>query len=65
MPSAIESGLSGLNDPVKGAVPPLIGPAASSLKTVFVRLSPEPPRRLESAMFCPIGEISVRTRSPS
>src|SRR5438552_10508249 len=68
IPFRAERGTAGWNEPVYGAVPVPIGPAAASSKTVFVRLSPplvEPPTRFASDTLVPVGPIRVSTRSPS
>jgi len=51
--------------PLKGAAPVLIDVEAVIVNTVFVKLSPLPPRRLLSITEVPEGEIRYKTKSPS
>src|SRR3954451_10630644 len=64
-PSKADSGWAGRNVPVNGAAPELIAVAASSSKTVVVRLSPLLPLRLNSRTVVPAGEIRSMVRSES
>src|SRR5438094_404098 len=63
IPFRAERGTAGWNEPVYGAVPVPIGPAAASSKTVFVRLSPplvEPPTRFAGDARHRVGPVVVR-----
>jgi hypothetical protein len=53
-----DRGVSGLKEPVKGAVPALIAVAAESSNTVFVKLSPPEPRRLDRMTSVLSGPIT-------
>src|SRR5262245_62558735 len=74
LPLKADRGESGLNEPANGAVPAPIAIGAESSKTVGTpeqsfapvpKLSPPPPRLLDSATEVPSGAISVSTRSAS
>src|ERR1051325_5225390 len=73
LPKKLASGWSGLNEPRTGAVPPLIGVAASSSNVVrrvsgtqlMPKLSPAPPLLAESTFVTPSGEMSEIVRSES
>src|SRR5215207_10177723 len=48
---------SGLNVPLKGGAPVVIKGVVKSVKTVTMKLSPEPPFPVESSNTCPLGAI--------
>ena len=64
LPSNAESGSSGVKLPVKGAVPAEIGVTAELLNTVFTKLSPLEPRRLNKRTVVPSGDVRSIVKSP-
>ncbi len=64
LPSKAVSTCSGRNDPVNGGVPAVIEIAASSSKTVLMKLSPPPPRLSTSRTVVASGPISRISTSP-
>src|SRR5438105_1225155 len=57
--------VSGLKVPVNGAVPEEIAVAEDELITVFIKLSPVPPLRLQSVRYLPSGPTRRIIKSPS